>query len=238
MKLTINIPDNATNGDVVLTMFPEVKADEFYMTVHTTTNVIRDGVKGGISYDFWKEWWNAPYKAEEREQISDLRVTAEEAAEAIQNLTKAGISQEDIESSDLPLYDPDRKRPESEDAIEFSEKDAIKMLKSKMDGHTDTSYEWAETARMAIKALEQESVLDKIRAEIKQLPYQRIFGNVSNYSLLDTVVEIIDKYRGAAGIEKDYQTATGGEVIGTDPNSRRNERIHHSRDKGAGGIFS
>lgn len=38
-------------------------------------------------------------------------------------------------------------------------------------------------------------VLDKIRAEIKQLPYQRIFGNVSSYSLLDVVVEIIDKYR-------------------------------------------
>ena len=30
---------------------------------------------------------------------------------------------------------------------------AIKMLKSKMDGHTDTSYEWAEAVRMAIKAL-------------------------------------------------------------------------------------
>lgn len=43
--------------------------------------------------------------------IPDMRVTAEEAAEAIQNLTKAGISQEDIGSSDLPLYDPDRKRP-------------------------------------------------------------------------------------------------------------------------------
>ena len=47
----------------------------------------------------------------------------------------------------------------------------------------------------AIKALEQESVLDEIRAEIKQLPYQRIFGNVGNYALLDVVVEIIDKYR-------------------------------------------
>lgn len=53
------------------------------------------------------------------------------------------------------LVSPDRKMPESEDAIEFSEKDAIKMLKSKMNGHTDTSYEWAETVRMAIKALEQ-----------------------------------------------------------------------------------
>lgn len=33
--------------------------------------------------------------------------------------------------------------------------EAIKILKSKMDGHTDTSYEWAETVRMAIEALEQ-----------------------------------------------------------------------------------
>ena len=33
--------------------------------------------------------------------------------------------------------------------------EAIKMLKSKMDGHTDTSYEWAETVRMAIEALKE-----------------------------------------------------------------------------------
>lgn len=45
---------------------------------------------------------------------------------------------------------------------EFSEKDAIKMLESKMDGHTDTSYEWAETVRMSIKALEKESCEDAI----------------------------------------------------------------------------
>lgn len=37
----------------------------------------------------------------------------------------------------------------------MTNEEAIKMLKSKMDGHTDTSYEWAETVRMAIKALEQ-----------------------------------------------------------------------------------
>lgn len=40
-----------------------------------------------------------------------------------------------------------------------------------------------------------DDVLDKIRAEIKRLPYQRIFGNVSSYSLLDVVIEIIDEYR-------------------------------------------
>ena len=40
---------------------------------------------------------------------------------------------------------------------EFSEKDAIKMLASTMDGQINTSYEWAETVRMSIKALKQES---------------------------------------------------------------------------------
>jgi len=38
----------------------------------------------------------------------------------------------------------------------MTNQEAINMLKSKMDGHTDTSYEWAETVRMAIKALEEE----------------------------------------------------------------------------------
>lgn len=38
----------------------------------------------------------------------------------------------------------------------MTREEAIKMLKSKMDGNTDTSYEWAETVRMAIKGLEQQ----------------------------------------------------------------------------------
>ena len=33
--------------------------------------------------------------------------------------------------------------------------EAIAMLKSKMDGSVDTSYEWAETVRMAIEALSE-----------------------------------------------------------------------------------
>ena len=33
--------------------------------------------------------------------------------------------------------------------------EAINILKSKMDGSVDTSYEWAETVRLAIKALKQ-----------------------------------------------------------------------------------
>ena len=40
----------------------------------------------------------------------------------------------------------------------MTNEEAIKMLKSKIDGHTDTSYEWCECVRIAIKALEQQKV--------------------------------------------------------------------------------
>jgi hypothetical protein len=46
----------------------------------------------------------------------------------------------------------------------------------------------------AISSISNYQAIDNIRAEIKQLPYQSIFRNVSVYSLLDVVVEIIDKY--------------------------------------------
>ena len=36
----------------------------------------------------------------------------------------------------------------------MTNKEAIEMLKSKMDGQTDTSYEWTETVRLAVNALE------------------------------------------------------------------------------------
>ena len=44
----------------------------------------------------------------------------------------------------------------------MTREEAIKILKSKMDGHTDTSYEWAETVRMSIKALAQKPCEDAI----------------------------------------------------------------------------
>jgi hypothetical protein len=78
----------------------------------------------------------------------------------------------------------------------MTNKEAIEELK-KVDT-LDMPARLCEAHYMAIKALEQEpktDVLDEIKAEIKQLPYQRIFGKVSNYSLIDVVIEIIDKYR-------------------------------------------
>ena len=62
VKYGTPIPDNATNGDVLKAMFPNVITQEFAMTIHATTKVISNGVKGGISYDFWKDWWNSPYQ--------------------------------------------------------------------------------------------------------------------------------------------------------------------------------
>ena len=62
-----------------------------------------------------------------------------------------------------------------------------------MDGHTDTSYEWAETVRMAIKALEQEPILDKIYDEVSHLVFRPYEGR----DTLDRkdVLQIIDKYK-------------------------------------------
>lgn len=41
--------------------------------------------------------------------------------------------------------------------------EAIKMLKSKMDGSVDTSYEWCECVRLAIIALEEQESPNSIR---------------------------------------------------------------------------
>lgn len=71
----IVIPEGATNGDMMKTMFPNINFCDMAYTVHATTNVTSNGVKGGISYDFWKEWWNAPYRVEREELSYDIRRT-------------------------------------------------------------------------------------------------------------------------------------------------------------------
>lgn len=63
----VEVVGEMTNGDVMKALFPNVNCDDMAFTVHATTKVVSNGVTGSISYDFWKYWWNAPYKAEERE---------------------------------------------------------------------------------------------------------------------------------------------------------------------------
>ena len=62
LERIVIIPIDATNGDVIKAMFPSIDFTEMAFTVHATTSVTSNGVKGGISYDFWKDWWNAKFE--------------------------------------------------------------------------------------------------------------------------------------------------------------------------------
>lgn len=56
--------------------------------------------------------------------------------------------------------------------------------------------DWKEAICMAIKALEQKSVLDKIKAEIEALPKTYPFvDHIDMYVKEDDVRKIIDKYK-------------------------------------------
>ena len=60
----IPIPCNATNGDVIKTLFPDgsqVKGASIY---------IMDDNKSNVFYDF--DWWNAPYKTDKEEENNDI----------------------------------------------------------------------------------------------------------------------------------------------------------------------
>ena len=56
------LPQNITNGDVIKIMFPDIEFTDMAFTVHAVTKITSNGVNGNISYDFRKDWWNAPYK--------------------------------------------------------------------------------------------------------------------------------------------------------------------------------
>lgn len=71
----------------------------------------------------------------------------------------------------------------------------IESLDYYLQNHTDDYSEESHTAMMmGIKALEeQESVLDKIRAEIEGLTYY--WCEVNPKSVIDDALQIIDKYK-------------------------------------------
>lgn len=72
--------------------------------------------------------------------------------------------------------------------------EAINMLKSKMDGHTDTSYEWAETVRMAIQSLE---AWEKVKEEITFERDRKLGGEAFEaiqYKCYQNTLDIINKH--------------------------------------------
>lgn len=57
----IEIPENATNGDMIKRMFPDVVVREVRDRFDGNLLGYRTSL-GGRSRDFWPEWWNAPYE--------------------------------------------------------------------------------------------------------------------------------------------------------------------------------
>lgn len=59
----IVIPEDATNGDMIKAMFPNIKINDI-----DCLKIIYTGIKHknviGFNIDATKEWWNAPYKTE------------------------------------------------------------------------------------------------------------------------------------------------------------------------------
>lgn len=59
----IEIPDNATNGDVIKAMFPKGKVRREVSCTHDKTVFsFPDGTYFGAECRFNTDWWNAPYK--------------------------------------------------------------------------------------------------------------------------------------------------------------------------------
>ena len=56
------IPDNATNGDIIKIMFPDIEiADIEALDEHIYTGIPFNGIVGA-NIDCTREWWNAPYR--------------------------------------------------------------------------------------------------------------------------------------------------------------------------------
>ena len=57
----IEIPDGATNGDMIKAMFPDAEITEIRGTFESNLLGYRTWL-GGRSQDFLLDWWNEPFK--------------------------------------------------------------------------------------------------------------------------------------------------------------------------------
>ena len=65
------IPDNATNGDVLKTLFPPLKVEmSVFKNINATHHRSIDD-HHGFQMVCGTDWWNAPYKADKEESNAD-----------------------------------------------------------------------------------------------------------------------------------------------------------------------
>lgn len=65
MSTFIDIPDSATNGDIIKAIFPKIEYIETVIDEHTnkpTFVMLKDG--NMILTNFSMDWWNTPYRKE------------------------------------------------------------------------------------------------------------------------------------------------------------------------------
>ena len=92
----------------------------------------------------------------------------------------------------------------------MTKEEALKILKGGNEREC-TWPEYCEAYNMAIQALEQEPILDKIRAEVKRLQKmcdKNDLNLMAQYSAFGMVLDIFDKYK--AEIESQESEAENG----------------------------
>jgi hypothetical protein len=77
----------------------------------------------------------------------------------------------------------------------MTKEEALKVLDT-----IPTIGEQVDALEIAIEALEQESILDKIRAEIER--HRRKTQSIDPYDLVGDCLEIIDKYRAESEVKE------------------------------------
>ena len=64
---TIELPKNATNGDMIKAIFPDAEIKEIRGTLDGRLLGYRTWL-GGRSQDFLIDWWNAPFRSRGEEE--------------------------------------------------------------------------------------------------------------------------------------------------------------------------
>ena len=65
----IQIPQNATNGDVIKAMFPQIEVEHNNSGIHDLMNVYNlDSNKVQFPTPLFTDWWDAPYKSESEDK--------------------------------------------------------------------------------------------------------------------------------------------------------------------------
>lgn len=120
------------------------EAELYNVVIMFMNHVRRDGEMRAFSYN------EVSYI---RELLNKIKAKSEEEENEL-NRVKAELNRVKNELNQVKTELKEMEERKMEKELVWTNEDAIKMLKSKMDGSVDTSYEWVETVRLAINAIE------------------------------------------------------------------------------------